>query len=180
MLVGINWAGAKVAAEVRRDEGRMEDVGEDKDIGCWLLSIMAHVTHSKINWKLMHARNILDFEIEIFWHKTYQILRLKNQLRPLRLVFAWSLIFENGDGPKTGPQLRSWSVLGSDPVSVFFQSWGWTSKHYSTSSKSSTFESVSYVADKRERRPSSSTTLQVWRMRICSYVHQPLLWLRLP
>jgi len=34
MLVGINWAGAKVAAEVRRDEGRMEDVGEDKDIGC--------------------------------------------------------------------------------------------------------------------------------------------------
>ena len=55
----------------------------------------------------MHASNILDFKTEILWPKTYHILRLKNWLRLLRPVFARSLIFETGDGLKTGPQLQS-------------------------------------------------------------------------
>ena len=140
-MLELTWV---VAAEVGRGEGGMEDGGEDKHWTlslCWLLSIMACVCHiwftSKINWKSMLASNILDFEMGIFGPETYHILRLKNWLRPLRPVFAWSLIFENGDGPKTGLRLWSWSVLWisgldrswSSPVLVFFHSWDWTFKH---------------------------------------------------
>ena len=97
------------------------------NVGCQ----SCHVSHkSKITRKLMYESNNLHFEMEIFWPKTYQILRLKNRLRPLRPVFSRSSIFENGDGPKTRPRLRSRSVLRisgldrswSGPVSVFFQS----------------------------------------------------------
>jgi len=38
-------------------------------------------------------------------------VRLKDWLRLLRLVFAWSFSSENVDGPKTGPWLRSLLVL---------------------------------------------------------------------
>jgi len=68
---------------------------------------MCHTIFRKSIEKLMHANNIMDFEIETFWPKTYQILMLKNRLRLLRPVFDQSLVFENGDGPKTGPWLRS-------------------------------------------------------------------------
>jgi hypothetical protein len=62
------------------------------------------------------------------------------RLRPVRLVFcrsSRSSNFRNRERLKTGPRLRSSTVLGisglgqswSSPVSVFFQSWDWTSKH---------------------------------------------------
>jgi hypothetical protein len=62
----------------------------------------------------------------------------KDRLRPVRPVFCRSLNFRNRERPKTGPRLRSLTVLQisglgqswSSPVSVFFQSWDWTSKHY--------------------------------------------------
>ena len=40
-------------------------------------------------------------------------------MRPVRLVFAWSLVFKIGDGPKTGLQLRSWSVLVRSGLGLF-------------------------------------------------------------
>ena len=60
-------------------------------------------------------------------YSSYIVKANKDQLRLLRLVFAWSFIFQNIDGPKTGLWLRSWSVLWisgpdrlrSSPVSVF-------------------------------------------------------------
>jgi hypothetical protein len=53
-------------------------------------------------------------------------------------VFRRSSQIRDSDGPETGPRLRSWPVhhfsgldrLQSGPVSVFFQSWDWTFKHY--------------------------------------------------
>jgi hypothetical protein len=62
------------------------------------------------------------------------------RLRPVRPVFCrslWSSNFRDRERPKTGLRLRSSTVLGisgpgqswSSPVSVFFQSWDWTSKH---------------------------------------------------
>jgi hypothetical protein len=62
------------------------------------------------------------------------------RLRPVRPVFcrsSRSSNFRNCERPKTGPRLRSSTVLGisslgqswSSPVSVFFQSGDWTSKH---------------------------------------------------
>ena len=67
------------------------------------------------------------------------VLVSKDWLRPVRLVFCQSLNFWNRERPKTRPRLWSLTVLGisnlgqswSSPVSVFFQSWDWTSKHYS-------------------------------------------------
>ena len=61
----------------------------------------------------------------------------KDQLRLVRPVFCQSLNFQNCERLKTGPWLQSLTVLGisslgqswSSPVSVFFQSWDWTSKH---------------------------------------------------
>jgi len=65
----------------------------------------------------------------------------KLRLRLVTLVFcrsSRSSNFGNRERPKTRPQLWSSMVLGisglgqswSSPVSVFFQSWDWTSKHY--------------------------------------------------
>jgi hypothetical protein len=64
----------------------------------------------------------------------------KDRLRPVRPVFCRSLNFRNRERPKTRPRLQSLTVLRisglgqswSSPVSVFFQSWDWTSKHYMT------------------------------------------------
>ena len=64
-------------------------------------------------------------------------------LRLVTLVFCWSSRssnFGNCERPKTRLQLQSSTVLGisglgqswSSPVLVFFQSWDWTSKHYSS------------------------------------------------
>jgi hypothetical protein len=61
----------------------------------------------------------------------------KDCLRLVRPVFCQSLNFRNRERPKTGLWLWSLMVLGisglgqswSSPVSVFFQSWDWTSKH---------------------------------------------------
>jgi hypothetical protein len=61
-------------------------------------------------------------------------------LRPVRLVFcrsSQSSNFRDRERPKTRLRLWSLTVLGisglgqswSSPVSVFFQSWDWTSKH---------------------------------------------------
>jgi len=62
----------------------------------------------------------------------------RDWLRPVILVFCQSLNFQNHERPKT--RLWLWSLLvlrisslgqsWSSPVSVFFQSWDWTSKHY--------------------------------------------------
>jgi len=63
------------------------------------------------------------------------------QLRPVTLVFcqsSQSSNFRNRERQKTRLQLWSLTVLGisglgqswSSPISVFFQSWDWTSKHY--------------------------------------------------
>jgi len=134
------WPKTWFLERLRLGEAREGQEGGSEDEG-WTLSHnvgcqSCHVSHNlKIIWKLMYESNNFHFEME---PKTYQILRLKNRLRPLRPVFSRSSIFENGDGPKTGPWLRSWSVLRisgldrswSSPVSVFFQSWDWTFKHY--------------------------------------------------
>ena len=142
-FITMQWStDLELGFELGRGEEGIEDHGSEDEsmlvVGCCQSQHMSHIWFTlKINWKFKHASNILDFEIEIFQPKTYQILRLKNQLRPLRLVFAWSLIFENVDRLKTRPQLWSWSVLRissldwywSGLVSVFFQSCNWTFKH---------------------------------------------------
>ena len=129
------WPKTWFLERLRLGEAREGQEGGSEDEG-WTLSHnvgcqSCHVSHKlKITQKLMYESNNLHFEMEIFWPKTYQILRLKNWLRPLRLVFSRSSIFKNGDGPKTGPQLWSRSVLRisgldrswSGLVSVFFQS----------------------------------------------------------
>ena len=61
----------------------------------------------------------------------------KDWLRLVKLVFCWSWNFWSCERLKTGLWLWSLMVLGisslgqsqSSPVSVFFQSWDWTSKH---------------------------------------------------
>ena len=63
--------------EVRRGKGETEDGGENErlvvQVGCcrsWDMSHHIWFT-MKTNRKLRHISNILDFEIEIFWPKTY-------------------------------------------------------------------------------------------------------------
>ena len=88
----------------------------------------------------------------------------KDRLRLVRPVFCWSLNFQNHERLKTGPQLQSLMVLGisslgqswSSPVSVFFQSWDCTSKHYSPPSP------PSFALCNRQ---SFDTT---WRVEVCS------------
>jgi len=74
------------------------------------------------------------------WLRIVFVFGYELRLRLVTPVFCWSSRssnFGNRERLKTGPQLRSSTVLGisglgqswSSPVSVFFQSWDWTSKH---------------------------------------------------
>jgi len=109
----------------------------DNVLGWW--SIIWHFPTSHTGSSDTSARSLK------LWGKYYRnllksicILCRKDWLRLVATGFRRSWIFENDDRPKTRLQLWSWSVLRisgfdwswSSPVSVFFQSWDWTFKHY--------------------------------------------------
>ena len=132
-------------------EGEMQRsvvVVEDHDQNCFG-SMICCPAFSKGNMLVNHSflklcTTIIIKSLEVYAPTNDLLWGWKDQLRLLRPVFAWSLIFQDTDGPKTRLQLWSWSVLGisgldwswSSLVSVFFQSFNWTFKHYWRSSMS--------------------------------------------
>jgi len=104
-------------------------------VDCWLLSITwfsSHMSHiwstSKINWKLMYKHNNLDFKMEIFWPKTYKIVRLERLVETTKtgLCSVFKFLKWTWTEDRTavtvliGPgNFWSWSVLVQSGLGLF-------------------------------------------------------------